>query len=675
LTLDLRQEKGEELEMTKTETGSPVGTHGSRLWLILLGLVLGMLVAALDQTIVATALPTIAEQLHGLSHLSWVVTAYLIASTASTPLWGKLGDLYGRKGFFQLAIMIFLVGSALSGLSQNMTELIVFRGLQGLGGGGLIVGAQAIIGDVVSPRERGKYQGIFGAIFGVASVVGPLLGGFFVDSLSWRWVFYINLPIGAIAIAVISAALPSLDRRTNHKVDYLGSLLIAISATGYIVVTTLGGLTWPWGSTQIIVTAVLSTIALVAFIWVEIRAPEPILSMSLFKNRTFSMTSAIGFVVGFAMFGAITFLPTYLQIVHGDSPTISGLQLLPLMAGLLVMSILAGNLITRIGRYKIFPVIGTLLMAVGLYLLGQLKVDTSYATISIGMVILGLGLGSVMQVLVIAVQNAVDYKDLGTATSGATFFRSIGGSFGVAVFGSVFVHELDAKLASIAHVLHLPANFAASAEENPVALTGIPANALHEILNAFSSSLDRVFLLAAPIALVAFLLTLPLPELRLRKSVSATGIGEGFAVPEPEAPDDIATKTAVFLQDRDHVKTLYQRLARAAGLDLSEVATWLIYRAQAGVIRLDQLRDHKIFKSECILKAIDELKRRHFIDSNLNSEAILTDAGLAAREQLDAVREQVIREQLGDEEPGELLKAVADKLGIVDPDDDLFSLQ
>ncbi len=661
--------------MTKTETGSPVGTHGSRLWLILLGLVLGMLVAALDQTIVATALPTIAEQLHGLSHLSWVVTAYLIASTASTPLWGKLGDLYGRKGFFQLAIMIFLVGSALSGLSQNMTELIVFRGLQGLGGGGLIVGAQAIIGDVVSPRERGKYQGIFGAIFGVASVVGPLLGGFFVDSLSWRWVFYINLPIGAIAIAVISAALPSLDRRTNHKVDYLGSLLIAISATGYIVVTTLGGLTWPWGSTQIIVTAVLSTIALVAFIWVEIRAPEPILSMSLFKNRTFSMTSAIGFVVGFAMFGAITFLPTYLQIVHGDSPTISGLQLLPLMAGLLVMSILAGNLITRIGRYKIFPVIGTLLMAVGLYLLGQLKVDTSYATISIGMVILGLGLGSVMQVLVIAVQNAVDYKDLGTATSGATFFRSIGGSFGVAVFGSVFVHELDAKLASIAHVLHLPANFAASAEENPVALTGIPANALHEILNAFSSSLDRVFLLAAPIALVAFLLTLPLPELRLRKSVSATGIGEGFAVPEPEAPDDIATKTAVFLQDRDHVKTLYQRLARAAGLDLSEVATWLIYRAQAGVIRLDQLRDHKIFKSECILKAIDELKRRHFIDSNLNSEAILTDAGLAAREQLDAVREQVIREQLGDEEPGELLKAVADKLGIVDPDDDLFSLQ
>jgi EmrB/QacA subfamily drug resistance transporter len=661
--------------MTKTETASPVGTHGSRLWLILLGLVLGMLVAALDQTIVATALPTIAEQLHGLSHLSWVVTAYLIASTASTPLWGKLGDLYGRKGFFQLAIIIFLVGSALSGLSQNMTELIVFRGLQGLGGGGLIVGAQAIIGDVVSPRERGKYQGIFGAIFGVASVVGPLLGGFFVDSLSWRWVFYINLPIGAIAIAVISAALPSLDRRTNHKVDYLGSLLIAISATGYIVVTTLGGLTWPWGSTQIIVTAVLSTIALVAFIWVEIRAPEPILSMSLFKNRTFSMTSAIGFVVGFAMFGAITFLPTYLQIVHGDSPTISGLQLLPLMAGLLVMSILAGNLITRIGRYKIFPVIGTLLMAVGLYLLGQLKVDTSYATISIGMVILGLGLGSVMQVLVIAVQNAVDYKDLGTATSGATFFRSIGGSFGVAVFGSVFVHELDAKLASIAHVLHLPANFAASAEENPVALTGIPANALHEILNAFSSSLDRVFLLAAPIALVAFLLTLPLPELRLRKSVSATGIGEGFAVPEPEAPDDIATKTAVFLQDRDHVKTLYQRLARAAGLDLSEVATWLIYRAQAGVIRLDQLRDHKIFKSECILKAIDELKRRHFIDSNLNSEAILTDAGLAAREQLDAVREQVIREQLGDEEPGELLKAVADKLGIVDPDDDLFSLQ
>ncbi len=488
-------------------------------FLVIGALMLGMLLAALDQTIVATALPTIAGDLHGLSHLSWVVTGYLLLSTVSTPLWGKLGDMYGRKSFFQAAIVIFLVGSALSGLSSSMIELIIFRAVQGLGAGGLMVGAQAIIGDVVPPRERGKYQGIFGAVFGLASVVGPLLGGFFVQNLSWHWIFYVNIPIGLVALAVTARFLPSALRRVQHVIDYLGAVVLAGGVTCLVLLTTLGGTTYPWISLPIGIMAALGVVLLAWFVLIERRAAEPILPLHLFRNRVFSATSAIGFIVGFAMFGAITYLPTYLQIVKGATPTDSGLELLPLMGGLLVTSIGSGILISRWGRYKIFPIMGTAVMTVGLFLFSLLQVGTSMLTISVYMVVLGLGLGSVMQVLVIAVQNAVSHSELGVATSGATFFRSIGGSFGTAVFGAIFANVLTGNLRHYLAGVRLPADFVGAAGASPAVLARLPRPVHLGYIQAVTASLHPVFLWAVPFAVLAFVVTWLLKEVPLRRSV------------------------------------------------------------------------------------------------------------------------------------------------------------
>ena len=465
---------------TAPRTSSPAPDLPQRRVLLIIGaLMLGTFLAALDQTIVATALPTIVGDLHGASHLTYVVTAYLLATTVSTPLWGKLGDQYGRKRFFQNAIVIFLVGSALSGFSHTMLELISFRALQGLGAGGLIIGAQAIVGDVVSPRQRGRYQGLFGAVFGVATVLGPLLGGFFVDYLSWRWVFYVNVPIGVVALFVTSAQLPSRGQRVHHVIDYLGTILLTLATTALVLFTSLGGTTISWASAPIIAMAAAGVVLTVLFVFVERRATEPVIPLGLFANRVFSTASAMGFVLGFAMFGALTFLPIFFQDARGLSPTKSGLQLLPLVGGLLLASITSGRLVSRWGRYKVYPVVGTFLMVVGLLLLSRISLTIGDLTIAGYLFVFGVGLGLVLQILVVAAQNAVPQEQLGTATSGVTFFRAIGGSFGTAIFGAIFANLLANNVIDALHLHNIPANLKASLNAaNPTSLTHLP-RAIH----------------------------------------------------------------------------------------------------------------------------------------------------------------------------------------------------
>jgi EmrB/QacA subfamily drug resistance transporter len=549
---------------------------GRRLWLIVGALMTGMLLAALDQTIVATALPTIVGDLGGASHLAWVVTAYLLASTASTPLWGKLGDMYGRKRFFQAAIVIFLAGSALAGASQSILELIAFRGLQGLGGGGLIIGAQTIIGDVVSPRNRGRYQGMFGAVFAVASVLGPLLGGLFVDNLSWRWVFYANLPLGAIALLVTAAALPGALSRVHHVIDYLGTVLIALAAASLVLLTSLGGTTYAWGSAPIVFLAVAGVLLIILFVLAERRAAEPVLPLSLFRNRVFSASGAIGFVVGFAMFGAITFLPLYLQIVKGVDPTVSGLRLFPLIAGLLTTSIGSGLLISHSGRYKVFPILGTGIMAAGLFLLSTLTPSSGTVTSSLSMFVLGVGIGAVMQVLIIAVQSAVEHKDLGTATAGATFFRSMGGSFGTAVFGAIFANALAGHLARSLGGVKLPVGVT-GASVSPRALATLPASAHTAFVDAYASSLQTVFLIAVPIAVVGFVLAWLLPEIELRRNPDALE-SETPARPVRRASLREVEHALSDLARHENRPGVYVRLAERAGVEIGPADCWLLLR-------------------------------------------------------------------------------------------------
>jgi EmrB/QacA subfamily drug resistance transporter len=502
------------------------GLTGSALRTVFIALMLGMFLAALDQTIVAVALPKIVGDLGALNHISWVVTSYLLASTISTPIYGKLGDMYGRKPVFLVAILIFLAGSMLAGLSQTMAELIGFRALQGIGAGGLMVGAQAIIGDIVPPRDRGRYMGLIGSVFAVASVAGPLLGGF-LTGIDWRLIFYVNLPIGIVAVVIVTTRLHLHTPHRQHRIDYFGAALLSGGVGALILLATWGGTQYAWGSREIIGLGIVGVALLVAFVWQERRAAEPLLPLQLFRSPIFSVANTMGFTIGMAMFGAIVFIPLFLQIVYGVSPTSSGLRTIPLMGGLLVTAVLSGRAISRIGRYRPFPIAGTAVLIVGMYLLSLLGVHTPPWVASAYMVVVGVGLGLVMQVLVLAVQNDARPQEIGVATASATFFRSMGGAFGVALFGTIFATRLSHQLAGLPHAV--TARLGSGVQLDPSQVDKLPPQVHDVVLHAFAHSLSGVFLFGMALSVVPFVLSWFLREKTLRTTVAREAEDEPLA--------------------------------------------------------------------------------------------------------------------------------------------------
>jgi EmrB/QacA subfamily drug resistance transporter len=634
---------------------APAPLEHRQVLVVFSGLLLVLLLAALDSTIVSTALPTIVGELGGLEHLAWVVTGYLLAQTIVTPINGKLGDLYGRKLVLQSAIVLFLAGSALCGMSQSMTQLILFRFVQGLGGGGLNVTTQAAVGDIVSPRERGRYQGIFGAVFGLASIAGPLLGGYFTTHLSWRWIFYVNLPLGIIALVVLAATLPAQSQRRSHAIDYVGAGLLAVVLSAMTLVADTGGTAFPWSSGLVLGLIAITVVALIGFIFAERRAKEPVLPPHLFGQRTFTLTSLIGLIVGFALFGSVTYLPVYLQLVKGVGPTESGLQMLPMMGGMLVTSIVSGQLISRTGRYKLFPILGTAVMSIGLFLLSRLTVSSSTWAASFDMLLLGLGLGLVMQVLVIAVQNSVDYSDLGVATSGATLFRLIGGSLGTAVLGAIFASRLSANLTRL-----MPADITTRPIGGMSAelLARMPAAARAAYLQAFTASLSTVFLVATVVCAVGFVLAWVLPERRLRETIAAsagdagTDSGGAFARPldarvaEAQLMDAFSRMVDRQVQ-RGHIQLVLDR----AGETLTPLAAWLLVRVERDPATdpTELARAYHI-PMERLEAATDELRARDLIEppkadpNPLHTFGGLTDMGCAVLNRLVVARREHLAE-------------------------------
>ncbi len=498
------------------DTTSTAPLSQRQVLLVFGGLLLGMFIGALDQTIMATALPTIAGDLGGLSQLSWVVTVYVLGAAASTPIWGKVSDLYGRRDLLRASIVVFLVGSALSGLSHSIGELIAFRALQGIGAGGVMTLAMATVGDIVSPRERGRYQGYIQTVFVLASVAGPLLGGLFVDHLSWRWAFYANLPIGAVALALLSAYLHLPAERRPGRIDFLGAGLLAAAVSSSLLVTVWAGDRYAWRSPQILGLATVALALFGAFVWQERRAPEPVLPLRLFRDRVLVVVSAALFIATLSLFAALVFMPLFLQIVTGTSATQSGLLVLPLLLASTLSTVASGRVMASTGRYKVFPVVGLALMSLGLLLLSRLGATSSRGTAALFMVVFGLGFGMVTQVLVVAIQNAVDRREIGTATASANLFRAVGGSVGVAIYGAVFANGLRHWLP-----LTLPGRLPAGVDPHgiqasPGRIHAFPAAVQHGIAQAVANSLHDVFLVAASIALAGFLVVLFLRERPLR---------------------------------------------------------------------------------------------------------------------------------------------------------------
>jgi EmrB/QacA subfamily drug resistance transporter len=541
--------------------------------LVFTTIMLGMLMAALDQTIVSTALPTIVADLGSAGHMAWVVTSYLLAEAIAAAVVGKFGDMFGRKVVFQVSAIVFVGGSALAGFSQDMLFLIGARAIQGLGAGGLMVTAMALIADVIPLRERGKYQGAMGAVFGVTTVLGPTLGGLFTDHLSWRWCFYVNVPIAVVMIAMAAATIPRVRSAVKPVIDYLGLIFVAVGTTLLILALEWGGDEYAWDSVQILGMFAGAAVAIVVFVVIERRAAEPILPMDLFANPVFTVCSILSFIVGFAMLGAMTFLPTYLQYVDGVSATVSGYRTLPMVAGMLFTSILSGSVVSKTGRYKIFPIVGTAVMGVGLYLMSTMGTDTGVWRESLYMLLFGVGLGLAMQVLTIAVQNTVPYAQMGAATSGVTFFRTVGSTFGTAIFGTLFTNHSTPLLAAA----YVESGVDPVTAASPAALHELPEAVIAPIVQAYADSIDFVFFWTVPVAVLGFIVAWFLVERPLHDATRgrAADMGEGFGAPDPAPSEERLARMIADVMQRER-KTVYTEVYAASGSLLDRADAWAL---------------------------------------------------------------------------------------------------
>ncbi len=581
--------------------------------LVFVAVLLGMLLASLNQTIVATALPTVVADLGGAGHQAWVVTSYLLASTVVTAVVGKVGDIFGRKVVYQAAVLCFLVGSVLSGLSGSMVMLVAARALQGIGGGAIMVTSSALIAEVIPLRDRGRYQGALGAVFGVTTVAGPLLGGFVTDHLGWRWAFWLSIPVGLVVLVVAAATIPALTSRPSRPViDYAGIVWVGIGASGLTLATSLGG-ELAWTSPTIIGLVVGSILALAMFVRAETKAAEPILPMRLFRNPVFTMCCVLSLVVGFAMLGALTFMPTFMQFVDGVSPSESGLRTMPMVLGLLITSTVSGSLVGRTGRYKIYPVAGTAIMLVGFVLLSRMNAATPIPLQSLYLLILGAGIGMCMQVLVLIVQNTSDFSDLGVATSGVTFFRTIGSSFGAAIFGSLFAGFLSDRLPGALAASGAPPAAGAS----PKALHELPSEVAAPIVTAYSDALDLVFLCAAPVALIGLIVALFLKEVPLVEAEAAVDLGEGFGMPSAESSDQVL-ETVVSRLMRSSPEVRLRSVAGTAGCELDVAGLWAllkIYRHGQifGSARLTEIADRLVVPYEVLEPTFNRLVQDGYV--------------------------------------------------------------